>query len=99
MTVPFRAILAVALSGSTLAACMPREPVRSAALEPAPTVRMIRPDVGGTYLLPDGTRVLRDEQGGFTLPNGAYVRRTATGDLLLPNGSYCKAAGPNYICP
>ncbi len=85
-----------------LAGCMsPSDSPRR--MQPAPVAadatKMIRADAGGTYVLPDGTRVLRDGAGGFTLPNGAYVQRTPSGDLLLPNGNVCRASGPNFICP
>jgi hypothetical protein len=85
-----------------LAGCMsPREAPRM--VQPAPVAgqpaKMIMAEAGGTYVLPDGTRVLRDGAGGFTLPNGEYVRRASTGDLVLPNGNVCRASGPNFLCP
>ncbi|MCZ8108435.1 MAG: hypothetical protein O9972_62615 [Burkholderiales bacterium] len=85
-----------------LAGCMSaREAPRM--VQPAPVAaqpaKMITAEAGGTYVLPDGTRVLRDGAGGFTLPNGEYVRRAATGDLVLPNGNVCRASGPNFLCP
>lgn len=85
-----------------LAGCMsPAERQRPVQVAPAAinTQKLIRAEPGGTYMLPDGTRVLRDGAGGFVLPNGEYVRRAPSGDLVLPNGNVCRASGPNFVCP
>jgi hypothetical protein len=85
-----------------LAGCM-SPPQAPRTIQPAPVAgqpaKIIVAEAGGTYVLPDGTRVLRDGAGGFTLPNGDYVRRAPTGDLILPNGNVCRASGPNFLCP
>ena len=85
-----------------LAGCMPpaERPRPVPAAGPAMGAqRVIQAEPGGTYMLPDGTRVLRDGAGSFVLPNGEYVRRAPSGDLVLPNGNICRPSGPNYVCP
>ena len=91
---------AATLPALALGACMspaPRPMVVSA--PPVASAKLIRAEGTDGYILPDGTRVLRDASGGFQLPNGAYVQRTTTNDLLLPNGNVCRPSGRDFVCP
>ena len=93
---------AAALPVLALGACMaPAEAPRPMVVSTAPvaSAKLIRAEGAAGYVLPDGTRVLRDTTGGFQLPNGDYVQRTTSGDLLLPNGNVCRPAGRDFICP
>ncbi len=101
MTPSLQRLSALALA-AVLAGCV-SAPQRTRTVQAPPPAaagpKMIMAEAGGTYVLPDGTRVLRDGAGGFMLPNGAYVSRLPSGDLQLPTGSVCRASGPNFVCP
>lgn len=57
-------------------------------------------DRAGYFILPDGTRVRREDGGGFHLPNGEYARPDGLGGVRLPNGSLCTPDGADgYLCP
>lgn len=93
---------ASALPVLALGACMsPAEQPRPMMVSapPVASAKLIRAEGTAGYVLPDGTRVLRDTEGGFQLPNGAYVQRTTSGDLLLPNGNVCRPSGRDFVCP
>jgi hypothetical protein len=97
-TTPMKAL--AVLPVLALGACMSTPELRpTPASMPVPAVKVIRAEGAGGYVLPDGTRVVRDETGGFQLPNGAYVQRTTSGDLLLPNGNVCRPTGRDFVCP